>query len=126
MFFLVMVMLGIQRNQQLRKLERLSNLAAGVEPATGLPSGSMLLSKVDDAFWRSDRLSASSIVIALHLHNLYELSESDIPSIDLQILAAMAARIRRAVGFRCVVGLYHPRCFVVVLSVIKQPKAAEK
>lgn len=31
-------------------------------------------------------------------------------------MTAIAARIRRAAGFRCVVGLYHPRCFVVVIS----------
>ena len=29
-------------------------------------------------------------------------------------------RIRRAAGFRCMVGLYHPRCFVVVISADKR------
>ena len=28
----------------------------------------------------------------------------------------MAARIRRAAGFRCLVGIYHPRCFIVVIT----------
>jgi hypothetical protein len=32
----------------------------------------------------------------------------------------MAARIRRTAGFRCVVGLYHPRCFVMVISADKR------
>jgi GGDEF domain-containing protein len=121
-FFLVMVALGIRRNRQLRKLERLAGLSQGVDPATGLPRGSVLLSKVDDAFWRSARLNTSCAVICLHLRNLYELSEVAGHSVDQQILAAMAARIRRAMGFRCVVGLYHPRCFVVVLSAVKQPR----
>jgi GGDEF domain-containing protein len=121
-FFLVMVALGIRRNRQLRKLERLAGLSQGVDPATGLPRGSVLLSKVDDAVWRSARLNTSCAVIGLHLRNLYELSEVAGHSVDQQILAAMAARIRRAMGFRCVVGLYHPRCFVVVLSAVKQPR----
>ena len=85
----------------------------------------MLLSKVDDAFWRSARLNTSCTVICLHLRNLYELSDVAGHAVDQQILSAMAARMRRAVGFRCVVGLYHPRCFVVVLSAVKPGKAAD-
>jgi GGDEF domain-containing protein len=125
-FFMIMVMLAINRNRQIRELQRLSHIALGVDPVTGLPRGSVLLSKVDDAFWRSSRLGASSTVICLHLRNLYELSETVGPSVDLQIQAAMAARIRRAVGFRCVVGLYHPRCFVIVLTAVKQPRVIHK
>ena len=125
-FFLVMVMLGIQRNRQMRQLQRLSRLEQGVDPVTGLPRGSVLLSKVDDAFWRSERLNASSTVICLHLHNLYELADKVGQSVDQQILGVMAVRIRRAVGFRCVVGLYHPRCFVVVMTAVKQPQVVMK
>ena len=94
--------------------------------ATGLPRGSVLLSKVDDAFWRSARLNASCTVICLHLHNLYDLGDAAGHMVDQQILSSMAARVRRAVGFRCVVGLYHPRCFVVVMSAVKQPKVMGK
>jgi diguanylate cyclase (GGDEF)-like protein len=125
-FFLVMVSLGIRRNRQIRRLERLAGLSQGLDPATGLPRGSVLLSKVDDAFWRSARLNASCTVVCLHLHNLYELSDAAGHMVDQQILSTMAARVRRAVGFRCVVGLYHPRCFVVVMSAVKQPKVMEK
>ena len=125
-FFLVMVSLGIRRNRQIRRLERLASLSQGLDPATGLPRGSVLLSKVDDAFWRSARLNASCTVICLHLHNLYELGDAAGHMVDQQILSAMAARVRRAVGFRCVVGLYHPRCFVVVMSAVKQPKIMGK
>jgi len=121
-FFLVMVSLGIQRNRQIRRLERLAGQSQGADPATGLPRGSVLLSKVDDAFWRSSRLNSKCSVICLHLRNLYELSEDAGHSVDQQILSAMSARIRRAVGFRCVVGLYHPRCFVVVISAVSQPR----
>jgi GGDEF domain-containing protein len=119
-FYLVMVSLGIRRNRQIRRLEQLAGLSHGNDPATGLPRGSLLLSKVDDAFWRSARLDTHCTVICLHLRNLYELREEAGHSVDQQILSAMAARMRRAVGFRCVVGLYHPRCFVVVMSAVKQ------
>ena len=126
MFFLTMVNLGIRRNRQIRRLERLSGLAQGLDPATGLPRGSILLSKVDDAFWRSARLKTNCTVICLHLRNLYELSDDAGHMVDQQILSAMSARMRRAVGFRCVVGLYHPRCFVVVMSAVKQPQVVGK
>ena len=122
-FFLVMVSLGIRRNRQLRRLEHLAGLSHGNDPATGLPRGSLLLTKVDDAFWRAARMNNQCTVICLHLRNLYELSEDAGQNVEQQILSAMAARIRRAVGFRCVVGLYHPRCFVVVMSAVKQPKS---
>jgi GGDEF domain-containing protein len=122
MFFLVMVNLELRRNRQIRRLERLSGLSQGLDPATGLPRGSVLLSKVDDAFWRSARLKTHCTVICLHLRNLYALSDEAGHLVDQQILSAMAARMRRAVGFRCVVGLYHPRLFVVVISAVKQPK----
>jgi GGDEF domain-containing protein len=51
---------------------------------------------------------------------LYELGEKAGHNVDQQILTAVTARIRRAVGFRCVVGLYHPRCFVIVISGLNQ------
>jgi GGDEF domain-containing protein len=124
-FFLVMVSLGIRRNRQIRQLEHLAGLSKGMDPATGLPRGSVLLSKVDDAFWRSARLDTHCSVICLHLRNLYELGEEAGHEVDQQILASMAARIRRAVGFRCVVGLYHPRCFVVVMSAVKHAQVAD-
>lgn len=125
-FFLVVVALGATRNRQARRLERLANLSRGLDPATGLPRGSVLLTKVDDAFWRSARLNTESAVICLYLRNLYELSELAGHSADQQILTILTARVRRAVGFRCVVGLYHPRCFVVVMSAVIQPKTVQR
>ena len=118
-FVLVVVALTISRNRLLSKLSRLAGLAEGVDAATGLPTGSVLMSKIDDALWRSTRTNGECAVICVQLRNLYELGEVAGHGVEHQILAAMSARIRRAVGFRCVVGLYHPRCFVVVISAAK-------
>lgn len=124
--FLLATALAVRRNRQNRRLLRLAGLAQGADPATGLPTGSVLLSKVDDAFWRGARMHGQCTVVCLHLHNLYELGESAGHRVDQQILTSIAARIRRAVGFRCVVGLYHPRCFVVVISGIKHEELVER
>ena len=125
-FFLVVTAIGITRNRQHRQLRRLTGLATGVDPATGLPKGSVLLTKVDDAFWRSARLQRECTVICLHLRNLYELADTAGHATDQQILSTLAIRMRRAVGFRNVVGLYHPRCFVIVISAVKQAEMVER
>jgi GGDEF domain-containing protein len=119
-FFLIATVLIILRIRQSRQLARLARLQLGADPATGLPTGSVLLSKVEHAFWRTTRFNGECTVVCLHLPNLYELGETAGHGVEHQILAAMAARIRRAAGFRCVVGLYHPRCFVVVISADKR------
>lgn len=124
--FLVVTALTVRRNRQNRHLLRLAGLAQGADPATGLPTGSVLLSKVDDAFWRSARRHGECTVVCVHLQNLYELGESAGHRVDQQILSAITARIRQAVGFRCVVGLYHPRCFIVVISGIKHAELVER
>ncbi len=116
LYFLACSVLVFVRNRQQRQLTRLSRLQVGADPATGLPTGSVLLSEVEHAFWRTARLHGNCTVVCLHLGNLYELGQAAGHGVEHQILAAMAARIRRAAGFRCVVGLYHPRCFVVVIS----------
>jgi GGDEF domain-containing protein len=125
-FFLVVTAVGLRRSRQIRQLRRLSGLSQGVDAATGLPKGSVLLTKVDDAFWRSARLRRECTVICLHLRNLYELAEIAGHTTDQQILSILAARMRRAVGFRNVVGLYHPRCFVVVISAVKQAEMVDR
>jgi diguanylate cyclase (GGDEF)-like protein len=125
-FFMLGTYLGLRRDRVNRQLERLASLAQGADPATGLPQRSMLLSKVDDAIWRSARMNQECTVICLHLQNLYELAEIAGHHADQQILSAMSARIRRSVGFRHVVGLYHPRCFVVVISTYSQTRLVEK
>ncbi|MES2582658.1 MAG: diguanylate cyclase [Pseudomonadota bacterium] len=125
-FFMLGTYLGLRRDRFNRQLERLASLAQGDDQATGLPKGSVLLSKMDDAFWRSARRNQECTVICLHVRNLYELAEAAGHNADKQILAAMSARLRRSVGFRNVVGLYHPRCFVVVISTDSQTRLVEK
>ncbi len=119
-YFLVGSVVVIKRIRQNRELDRLSTLPKGTDPSTGLPTGSMLISEVAHAFWRMARINGECTVVCLRLNNLYGLGETDGRMVEPQILAAMAARIRRAAGFRCVVGLYHPRCFVVVISADKR------
>lgn len=115
-FVLIVMMLIFVRTRQLRRLARLARLETGKDPVTGLLTGAKLLSDVEHVFWRTGRLRGQCFVVCLYLSNLYELGDSMGRTIDNQILAATAARIRRAVGFRCLVGLYHPRCFIIVFS----------
>ena len=124
-YFLMATVLIVMRNREIRQLARLAGLKVGADPATGLPTGSVLLSKVEHAFWRTGRINGECTVVCLYLRNLYELGEAAGHGVEHQILAAMAARIRRAAGFRCVVGLYHPLCFVVVFSSDKRPQLVD-
>ena len=121
--FLMGIRLSMRRNQANSRLKRRASDTVGFDRATGLPTGSVLLTKVDDALWRAERAGVGCAVVALHLRNLYSMSESAGHAIDQQILTAVAARVRRAVGFRYVVGLYHPRCFVVVITSDKLTEA---
>ncbi len=125
-FFMVSTFAGLRRDRLNRRLERLAGLAQGDDPVTGLPKGSVLLSKVDDALWRSARMNQECSVICIHVRNLYELADVAGDSAERQILSALAARIRRAVGFRNFVGLYHPRCFVLVISTYSQTRVVDK
>lgn len=125
-YFLMASVLGLLRNRHNRELSRLSRLQQGADPATGLPTGSALLAQVEHAFWRTARRHGECTVICVYVSNLYELAETAGPGVEGQILITLAARIRRAAGFRCVVGLYHPRCFVVVTAADKhQPPVTE-
>jgi GGDEF domain-containing protein len=119
-YYLLVSILVIERNRQNRRLMRLSRLQVGNDPATGLPTGSTLINEVEHAFWRTARMHGECSVVCLHLRNLYELGQAAGRGVEHQIQVAMAARIRRAAGFRCIVGLYHPRCFVVLISADKQ------
>ncbi len=125
-FFMLGTYLGLRRDRINRKLERLASLAQGNDPATGLPKGSVLLSKVDDAIWRSARMNQECTVICVYLRNLYELAETAGHNADQQILSAVSARLRRAIGFSHVMGLYHPRCFVIVISTYSQTRLVDK
>ena len=115
-FFLMASVLGLLRNRHNRELSRLSRLQHSTDPATGLSTGSALIADVEHALWRAARLECQAAVLCLYVSNLYELADVVGPGAEHQILSTVAARIRRAAGFRCVVGQYHPRCFVVVLT----------
>lgn len=115
-YFLMSTALVRLRNQQLRRLARLSRLDTGTEPATGLATGATLLSQMEHVFWRTARQQGECTVVCLYLSNLYELNDSAGVGVEHQILQTMAARVRRAAGFRGLVGLYHPRCFAVLIS----------
>lgn len=116
LYLLMIAYLSIARTRQAKRLERLAGLHLGADPTTGLPTGSALIAKVEDAFWHSTRHNVASNVVCMHLHNLYDLAEVAGHGVENQIALAMSARIRRAVGFRCVVGLYHARCFIAVIQ----------
>ena len=122
-YFLIGSAVVVLRIRQTRQLDRLAALQSGADPATGLPTGSILLAEVEHAFWRTARLHGECTVVCLHLGNLYALGEAAGRGAEHQILVAMAARIRRAAGFRCIVGLYHPRCFMVVISTDRHRKS---
>ena len=115
-YFVLTVALVTKRNSDNLQLARLARMDAAIEPTTGLPSGASLVSKVEHTFWLTARREGRCTVVCIHLRNLYELADSVGHGVDYQILLIMAARIRRVVGFRCLVGIYHPRCFVVVLD----------
>ncbi|MDP3349616.1 MAG: GGDEF domain-containing protein [Hydrogenophaga sp.] len=122
-YFLIASVLALLRNQHNRQLARLSRLNQGAEPATGLPTGAALLTEVEHVFWRTARRGGVCTVVCLHISNLYELTDEPGHGTEHQILTTLAARVRRAAGFRCVVGLYHPRCFVVVITSDKLTEA---
>lgn len=124
-YFLIVIVLTIQRNREVRRLRQ---LAAGLNAQhvnIPLPQGSLLIPRVADVMWRSQRLERPCVVAALVVRNLYELGETAEDGVEAQILAVLAARIRRHVGFRNLVGLYHPRCFVLAVSSGQDPRRGE-
>ena len=122
-YFLMSIGLTTARNRELRRLNRMASTGrADDETALGLPRGGQLIAKVDDALWRSARVKRDCLVAAINVANLYEPDWVAGPSVQPQILVSLAARIRRSVGFRNVVGLYHARCFILVISAVQDPR----
>ncbi|MDI1341423.1 GGDEF domain-containing protein [Polaromonas sp.] len=124
-YFLIVIALTLQRNREQRKLKRLARSLA--DPASGVDMtlGSRLLPQVEDALWRSARVGRDCVVAAISIANLYQLGGVAGHGVDQQILVVLLARIRRIVGFRNVVGLYHPRCFVLVVSAVQDPRRSQ-
>lgn len=114
--FMVVISLTVQRNREQRKLRDLARVAGdGTYPVRVL-GASQLLRQVDDALWRSARLQRRCTVVAVSVPNLYQPVEGAGVEADEAILTTLAARLRRLIGFRNVMGLYHPRCFVLAVS----------
>jgi GGDEF domain-containing protein len=124
-YFTTVIVLVRMRNRQLRRLRR---QAAGQMPSMdplNLPCGAQLVTRVEDALWRSQRMGRPCLVVAVSVSNLYAYREPPVLDPAGEILVALSARIRQLVGFRNVVGLYHQRCFVLALSAVQDPQRAE-
>lgn len=124
-YLLIVIFLTIQRNREVRHLRRLAKGLTGQTFDIPMPQGSQLIPKVAEAMWRSQRLERPCVVAAIAVRNLYALGDELGHGVEAQILAVLAARIRRQLGFRNVVGLYHPRCFVMAVSSGQDPRRGE-
>jgi membrane protein implicated in regulation of membrane protease activity len=117
-YFLITTVLTIERNRQRRQITKMSEGVAKADEVTGLPVGGTLLSKVDDALWRSVRIECECAVMAVWISNLYVYNDEIDSSIEHEIRLVLAARIRRAIGFRHVLGLQQSRCFIAGISAV--------
>lgn len=125
-YFLTVVTMVRLRNQQWRRLQRQAQGAMPVVDSAGLPRGSLLVQKVDDALWRSARLERPCVVAAIVVPNLYDYGDQTLATDpEPEILVTLAARIRQVVGFRNVVGLFHQRCFVLAVSAVQDPQRGD-
>lgn len=115
-----------QRNKILHRLKKLSLGQETTDEITGLPTGSVLLSKVDDAMWRSIRVGRETAVVAVWMNNLYALSDQAGLHIEHEIRARLTANVRRAMGSRSVVGLMQARCFLTAISAVQDRAEIEK
>lgn len=124
-YFLVVIVLTILRTREQRRLRRMARGIVGREVDIPMAQGASLIPRVEDAIWRSQRMQQRCVVAAVSVRNLYEHGELISNGSETKILTVLAARIRRQVGFRNVVGLYHPRCFVLAVSSGQDPKRGE-
>jgi GGDEF domain-containing protein len=125
-YFLITTVLTIQRNRQRRLIARMSEGIAKADEITGLPVGGTLLSKIDDALWRSVRIDSECAVIAIWIENLYAYNDEIDSSIEHEIRHVLAARIRRAIGFRHTLGLQQARCFIAGISAVSRQRTSDK
>jgi GGDEF domain-containing protein len=126
-YFLITTVLTIQRNRQRRLIVKMSEGIAKTDEITGLPVGGTLLSKIDDAIWRSVRIECECAVMAVWIDNLYMYNEEIDSSIEHEVRHVLAARIRRAIGFRHTLGLQQSRCFVAGISAVQhQQRVCDK
>jgi GGDEF domain-containing protein len=121
-YLFIVTSIAMERAKTLRRLQRSARSTTVTDALTGLPTGAELLVQVDHALWRSARASRDTVVIAVWVNNLYELSNVSVQHVDQEIQTRLTERLRRVAGFRNVLGLYHPRCFIVVPSTVLDEK----
>ncbi|MFP5467093.1 MAG: hypothetical protein ACLGG8_06135 [Gammaproteobacteria bacterium] len=124
-YFLTVIVMVRLRHREWRRLNRLAQGAMPVADSAGLPRGVQLVHKVDDALWRSARMERPCVIAAVVVTNLYDYGDQLPSDPEAEILVTLAARIRRVVGFRNVVGLFHQRCFVLAVSAVQDPHRRE-
>ena len=119
LYYMIVVNLTLRRERQFRHMQKLAKGIHDDDPVTGLPTNAVLVSKVDDSLWRAQRNNRGSMVMAVWINNLYGVAETAGRESEQEIRMMLTARLRRAMGFRHVMGAYHPRCFVITISTLK-------
>ena len=119
LYYMIVGNLTLRRERQFRHMQKLAKGIHDDDPVTGLPTSAVLVSKVDDSLWRAQRNSRSSMVLAVWINNLYGVAETAGRESEQEIRMILTARLRRAMGFRHVMGAYHPRCFVITIGTSK-------
>lgn len=118
-YFFVVIVLTLVRNRSQKYLQKIARGDHSHDDITGLHMGSVLLSKVDDAMWRSLRAGKETAIVAIWLNNLYALNDQAGQHIEHEIRLRLTANLRRAVGSRNVIGLMQARCYLVVVSAVQ-------
>jgi hypothetical protein len=124
-YLVIAIALVIIRTRQLLMLHRLARGHIRHKPDVRLPGGTMAIRAVEEAMWRSARVSRSCAVAAVNITNLIGGSGENDSVAEEEIIGVLAARIRRIVGFRNVVGLVHSHCFVIAVSSVQDPRRGE-
>jgi hypothetical protein len=119
------LVLAVIRNRQRLILRQQSRGQMRTRVDTQLPSGTQAIRAIEEAMWRSERASSACVVATVNITNLIGWSLDQEGHAEAHIMATLAARIRRVVGFRNVVGLVHSHCFVLAVSAVQDPRRGE-
>lgn len=126
LYFFIVIVLTLTRNRSQKRLQKIAQGDHSQDDITGLHTGSVLLSKVDDAMWRSLRAGKETAIVAIWLNNLYALNDQAGQHIEHEIRMRLTANLRRAVGSRNVIGLMQARCYLVVVSAVQDRQLVAK
>ena len=111
------------RLEQNRRLAQELRADDGRDPLTKLPQGAALLELTTSALKRSVRLKRECAIVAVSVHNLYDLNAEAGYDIDHDLAVLLSARLRSAVGVHDDVGIYHPSCFVVAVPAVESARS---